>query len=255
MPDNGGDPLLIEAYFHRVNKHLPPPDLDQTVWKVMRFARFEQLIENRALWFARFDEMEDKAECRVPVKNLKPSIEALLSAGIPLHMAHAANMRVLAGQAFFQRVETEKPLNLISCWYLGEELSDEMWRAYGSSSGSVAIRSRGDEVGEALSRAGGKECFASPIAYLDHEQQELPIGHFLGPFFAKMRKYAFESELRYLIHLGAEAPKGDYVPAELPRLIREVRVNCNDGFDAQRVQSLIAVTGAEVELVEVRPSI
>jgi hypothetical protein len=94
---------IIEAYFHPVNKNLTPPDLNQTVWRIMRLGRFEQLIEHRGLWFARFDEMEDKEECRIPEKNLRPTIDALISAGIPVHMAHAEGMREVAGKAFWAR--------------------------------------------------------------------------------------------------------------------------------------------------------
>jgi hypothetical protein len=248
-------PPLVEVYFHAANANLqPPPDLHRTVWRLMRFERFNQLIKHRALWFARFDEMEDKAECRVPRKNLQPSPEALIEAGSPPHMAHAANMVDLAGQTFFKRIEKEKPFNLINCWFLGEEPSDEIWAAYGSTPGSVAIRGLAIDVGEALSRAGGAEGFAYPVSYIDHEDAQLTMKHFLAPFFAKMRKFEFEAELRYLIHLGADAPKGAYVPAELARLIREVRVNCNKGFDPNAVQSLLEGAALQLTVVRAFPS-
>jgi hypothetical protein len=244
---------VIDAYFHPVNQNLPPPNLDQTVWRLMRFERFAQLVERRALWFARFDEMEDKEECRVPAKNLKPSVEALISAGVPVHLAHAANMSKLAGEAFFKRIEKEKRSNLINCWYIGHEPSDEMWAAYGSLPGSVAIRSRGIDVGESLSRPDGQECFANPVRYIEHDQDELPMEHFLGPFFAKRRQYVFEVELRYLLHLGSVAPKGAYVPTDIGRLINEVRVNVNDGFDVEAVKELISDVGLAIEVIEAHP--
>jgi hypothetical protein len=248
-------PPVVEAYFHAANANLqPPPDLDRTVWRLMRFEPFKQLIQHRALWFARFDEMEDKAECRVPQKNLQPSPEALIEAEIPPYMAHAANMVDLAGKAFFKRIEKEKPLNLINCWFLGEEPSNEMWEAYGATPESVAIRGLAIDVGEALSRAGGAECFAYPVSYIDHEDAVLTMKHFLAPFFAKMRKFEFEAELRYLVHLGAEAPQGAYVPADLTRLIREVRVNCDEGFDPNAIQSLLEGAALEPTLVRAFPS-
>lgn len=239
---------MIEAYFHKSNTNLGEVDLSVTVWRIMRLERFRALVEHRALWFARFDEMEDKAECRVPEKNLHPTPEAMMEAGIPPLLAHAANMPGVAGAAFFERVRHEKPQNLINCWYLGDELPDEMWSAYGGSPGAVAIRGTALDVGESLRRTGGAECFAYPVTYIDHENDQLPMKHFLGPFFAKMRQFEFESEMRYLLSLKKEAPKGAYVPADLARLVKEVHVNRTGGFDVNVVAELLIAADLNVPI-------
>ncbi|HEV2953282.1 MAG TPA: hypothetical protein VG015_04265 [Candidatus Dormibacteraeota bacterium] len=258
MPDEDGFPdgkeaPIIEAYFHSVNENfLPPPDLDRPVWRLMRYERFEQLIKYQALWFARFDAMEDKEECRIPVKNLGPSADLLTSAGIPVHLAHCLGIQEVAGKAFFARVEKEKPHNLINCWYLGERVSEDMWKQYGAGSGSVAIRSRAKDVGAALSRNGGRECFANPITYIDHESDVLRMNHFLGPFFTKRRTFEFEQEMRYLLHLDWCAPKGAYVPVDLKRMIHEVRVKCAQGFDPSAVKELLRSVEVDVPVLEVQ---
>jgi hypothetical protein len=54
-----------------------------------------------------------------------------------------------------------------------------------------------------------------------------------------------------LMHLPKQAPPGAYVPVDLKRMIREVRVNMAEGFDPGAVKDLLRSVGVAVDVIDV----
>jgi hypothetical protein len=85
---------------------------------------------------------------------------------------------------------------------------------------------------------------AWPITYIDHDNQEVTVEHFLASFLVKGRMYEDEQELRFLLHLNEVVEKGVHVAVDLDSLIQGVPVR-TDGDKAilKEVENLVAATG------------
>jgi hypothetical protein len=176
--------VSIQAHF-AINENLGEPPWGATIWRYMEFVAFYELLRRRALWFTRLEVVEDQFEAAVPKPNLVPSHELIVNQ-LGAHLAHAAGVQEAAGRAFKQRVEQEKPLNLMNCWHQEDVESDYMWGNYATGLGGVAVRSTVGRVSRALHHEAAEPmAFAWPVTYIDHENQAVTMGHFLGPFFVK----------------------------------------------------------------------
>jgi len=223
--------------------HVPVPDWNQPIWRYMKWPRLIQMLEANSLWFTRLEVLQDKFEGRIPKPNLRPSAQ-LIAQQWP-YLAHAVNGPELVAQAFKQAVDFAKPRHLVSCWYVGNDESADMWDAYGRAIGSVAIKTYAGALALGLDHPGSPlECFASKIQYIDHNKQPVDVHHFLGPFFSKGRKFGFEQELRFLIHTPQPVPDGLQVEVDLTKVSVDlfVRTGGRDGR-LEKARAVIAKHG------------
>jgi hypothetical protein len=218
----------------------------------MRRSRFEELVSTGCLWFTRLECLQDKFEGAIPKANLKPSTE-LVAREWP-HTAQGLNGPQVIAELFAEAVESAKPRHLINCWYLGDDESNEMWNAYGSDPGSVAIRTHAGAVAKALHHAGSVlECFAGIVNYIDHENQDVAMDHFLGPFFAKGHAFGFENELRFLTHTPEPIERGLKIEVDVNRLCEQVFVRTDDKEQGvARTRAVLASHGIYCDVVESR---
>ena len=101
--------------------HGPPP-ADAILWRYMDFTKFVSLLEKRALFFARADQLGDPFEGAIPINNIKSrytSLKPKLSAKEILMYEHL-------------RIELRR-LTLISCWHESNHESEAMWKIYSSA--------------------------------------------------------------------------------------------------------------------------
>lgn len=115
--------------------------LNTTLWRVMDFPKFCDIIINNQLYFSSPAQFEDPWELYPPekwlstefwVKHLKKRVKNSENQNLKA----AAESLILKIQSAFH----EKDSYGISCWTEGENEKEHLWRLYGKSNNSIAIK-------------------------------------------------------------------------------------------------------------------
>ena len=113
----------LKAWYSHVKQ---PESMNSRIWRYMDFAKFVSMLETQCLFFSRLDCLGDPFEGTVTT----PHNERFLS-------------RVTSKS---QREEFENMCKIVrthifvSCWNLSEHENDALWKIYGLSKESVAVR-------------------------------------------------------------------------------------------------------------------
>ena len=188
------------------------PLTDQPLWRYMCRCRFEELVEQRALWFSRSDTFDDDE-----FEGLPPGIDTTF--GLP---------------------GRRRQFTFVNCWSQDYTESVAMWKLYGCCTHTnVAIQTDYAALQDSL-RAPDQVYFGK-IRY-DTEsilttpsrrpQWDTEVGS-ISVHFMKRSPFSYEKEVRAVIqypipdHFDPQPPcaKGIAVPVDLPRLVKRVVVN------------------------------
>ena len=129
------------------------------------------------------------------------------------HRPSAEGIRNLVGD------DVQRSLNLrkdtfLSCWHVSLHESAAMWRLYGETNKSVAIRTTFGKLEQSLK---GKATLGL-VEYIDYEKESMFAGKKGGatPFLFKRSSFAFEHELRAIIQrsYGEDNPQRQYDESE-----------------------------------------
>jgi hypothetical protein len=177
-----------------------PPDEAIPVWRYMDVTRLMSIILRDQLTLSRLDTLPDKFEGlhgRHFEQRFREDTAAFLAAraanGIELQSANfdelAAN--VLSGTiAMRQRV---RQVTFVSCWRMGANESEAMWRIYGSAPSSVAIVLPYQRLRDSLS---DPFLFIGMINYFDYERSLVSATNAFFPVMSKRQEFDFENEVR-----------------------------------------------------------
>lgn len=227
------------------------PDQPATpIWRYLSLSKFVSLIQRRALYFARADNLGDPFEGSYPRAdswsdpaelNRTRAKWALASqdfdASFPDQMAaheqkHYWEWRERNADVR-RRMTTEV---FVSCWHLNVHESDAMWRLYSSNEGAVALRTEYGLLAEALPSFS----HMGLVRYLDYKDQRLPSKHeapnYFEAFLVKRASFSHENEVRAVIWDKAhdteaaltEANRvggGLQIPIEIERAIQAVYIS------------------------------
>lgn len=214
MPDLNAD----------VRKFHNPPPTDAILWRYMDFTKFIALLENRALFFARSDKLNDPFEGSFPKKNIKaryvnlhPEFEEVLLS-LPSLMSE-----------FWMQL---KRFTLISCWHESNYESEAMWKLYASPNGGLAIKTRFDSFVKSFVTE--EKIHIGKVQYVDYDSDLIPEDDPLSPYLNKRKSFEHEQEVRaivqnvptnQLIELQDDYDIGKYYEVDLNLLIQEVVVD------------------------------
>jgi hypothetical protein len=120
--------------WNRTSKLLLPAD-ETIIWRYMDLPKFLSLLEQKALYFALCDELEDKWEARIHRADFNAWVNC---------MGPESAARVKEG---FDRLHASVAVN---CWYRGDEESVAMWTLYTQTQYGIAIRSNIGRLKRAL---------------------------------------------------------------------------------------------------------
>jgi len=193
---------------HRVFS--PPEDRGLTIWRYLDLPRLLNLVQHRALWFARGDQLGDPWEGSLSAATFRE---------------HGANTPRIARSWLLKAA--------VNCWHLGEHESVAMWERYGRSSAPVAIRSTVQRLIDALN-ASQEVVFIGEVSYIDYDNVAMSVDNAMYPILHKRLSYSFEHELRAVTIIPSPAdagtidlsnnPLGLYVAVDLMRLIEAIYV-------------------------------
>lgn len=178
-------------------RNLDDTDLGKTVWRYMSFAKFISLITYQALWFSKLNILQDTYEGMIPAK-------------LKRHM-HEDNQRFKSQfntPEFHKQIdkwldkneEDSRELLVVSCWFLGERDSKQMWHEYGGSNEAVAIKSTVGRLARyVLVPRDEYVSHLGLVSYVDHDNHEMSVYEAhqgLERAFLKDNRFAHEQEIR-----------------------------------------------------------
>lgn len=176
-----------------------PLDLEVHVWRYMDLAKFVRLLQSQALFFARADTFDDRLEGANTfaaaqyfewiVKPENEDYRGKAFPGVSLDMLRHYST-TLPDARRERRAHT-----FISCWHAAYEESAAMWGLYGSSGGSIAIRTSYKKLAAALPTG----VFMGRVKYVDYHKHIFDQGNLFVPFIHKRLSFRHEDEVRAVI--------------------------------------------------------
>lgn len=197
-----GERFCLQKYY---------PENEETVYRYLTFSKFKDLISSKKLYLCRGDRFEDSYE----------GIETAFGTNLRrvVHDSHAfeENSRLY---------ERNRRCVAISCWYIGEQESEAMWREFAGEIDGVAIRTGVGKIRSALAPWDRHLC-ARKIEYV--ENHDVEFTKFGCPFFPfsikRQRKFAHESELRIIYGEGKGCVEGSPLYKAPEIFSRAVRIH------------------------------
>lgn len=163
----------------------------QPLLRYMDLWKFEDLLKTRTLYFARADKFDDPLEGTVSEEGIHGTSRSDLALAEKVTMAEGEYEKLKE----FEKVD--KGCTFVNCWHINDDESQEMWDAYTTSSDSVLVITRAEQLLASL----GVPVFAAGVKYLSRDSPRTDMGN-RSLFFFKDEAYAFEQEFRLLIDLA-----------------------------------------------------
>ncbi len=189
-----------------------PKNEKATIWRYMDFTKFVDLIDKKALFFARTDKLGDPFEGSCPAKSVKTRTTIFGSKYVG---------------DFFKLL---REFTIVNCWHLSMYESAAMWKLYLKSDEGIAIKSSYRRLRDSF-KDSEFDINIGKVQYIDYDKEEIPI-NLLSPFFHKRKSFRHESELHACIQKRpkrgfSERSKrpfenGVHVPVDLDLLIRGI---------------------------------
>jgi hypothetical protein len=197
---------------------LRPNNTDVKLWRYMEFIKFVDLLQRRALWFARLDQLRDKHEGLL-VKSVRETLSVLA-------------METEAYGGFTH--EQWRKRGCVNCWHMSDYESAAMWDLYSAHVG-VAICSHVNRLESAFPRdysLGSWGLYGNSVRYVDFDANTEPLVNVATgrpsvravELHGKRRSFEHEREYRLTSTLEGtdEDRHGKYIPVQLEKLIEEV---------------------------------
>jgi hypothetical protein len=204
-------------------------DRNATIWRYMDLAKFESVLEKRALFFCRSDLFDDRFEGSYPRG-------AAVEAALPQMVAAVADdpsLREQLEKAKQMRKQLRESV-LVNCWHINEHESAAMWKLYVRSDKGISVKSTVQRLIDGIRCA--EEVYVGAVQYRDYDGAPFPSMNVFHPFMSKRKSFAYEQELRAVIWdqerfagLSGSWPVhkrdcGTNAATDLDRLIEEIRV-------------------------------
>ena len=192
-----------------------PPD-DTPIWRYMDFTKFVSMLDNRALFFTKANELPDPWEGA----HTKAYIEMVKKAAEEAGKNSSSKLESLRWWTEQMRGET-----LVNCWHMNNDESAAMWKMYAKSVDAVAVLSSVGRLKECFS-ALDYPIFIGEVSYRDYDSDTYTVGNFFLPFVSKRKSFEYERELRAMTsahlppRMDLEAVgKGLFMPVDLELLL------------------------------------
>jgi len=168
------------------------PDGDAALWRYMDIARFVSLLEDKAIYFARADQMSDKWEGSFSQANveLRPQL-------------YGEHFEVINVEAADRRISALRSMHM-NCWHESSVESAAMWDIYQHEGRGVALRT--DWASLTTSIGSDRTIFGARIKYADYHSTFIPEGNAFDAFMHKRLSFAHEREVRLIMMTGLSAP-------------------------------------------------
>ncbi len=155
-------------------RDLNQEDMGLAAWRYMPFSEFVSLLVYQAIWFSKLNTLQDQFEGMMPLatKEMMQAHHQDLKSPFP-EKYHSQFDEMAA-----RNEQDGRELLVVSCWFLEEGESEIMWRKYGESSQSVAIKSTVRQLIENIGVPHDKHAtHIGRVAYIDHKTHMMTKYH------------------------------------------------------------------------------
>jgi hypothetical protein len=210
-----------------------PDNPNIKIWRYVDFAKYVAMLQQKAVYFTRLDQFVDPYEgslSKAAYESIKSQAEKGEAEGTIPEKWRGRYFDLLMGNA-----RRARRSNYASCWHMGNEESEAMWRLYSTSGYAIAIQSEYSKLVNILPSHGFTGCFVGMVRYVDHHIEEIPTGNIFYPIMHKRKSFEHEREVRAIIwrgdpgpdaaHLLDDYPKGISIQIELENLIEKVYIS------------------------------
>lgn len=167
-------------------KNFDESELDLTVFRYLTMQKFVSMFSINALWFCKLNALKDKFEGAFPFQimvRLKEEIQRI------------------NGQTTWPsgNVESGQEMYAVSCWAIGPEESERMWREYVGSPYGMAIKTTIRKLIQHV-HVWPEQSFIGKVQYVDFDNHTMD--HYEAhqahnrAFIKDAAKYSHENELR-----------------------------------------------------------
>ena len=196
---------------------LKPPSDSASLWRYMSFPKFVSLLEKGALFFCAPEALGDPFEGSI--SRATPALTATVA---------DSNLRI-ADRKPAKTVEIDlRDVTRhvrVSCWYKNTHESVAMWNLYAREELGLAIRTRFEDLKDAL--IGAQEVSVTEVVYYDYETEPLAFSNPMVLLTQKRKSFEHEREVRALLldeSEDATRSRGCYCEVDLDKLIKEIYV-------------------------------
>lgn len=144
------------------------------IWRYLSLKKFERMLRDEALFFARADQFEDRFEGSYPKKNVE-TID-----------------RIYDDPEMFKHW---RKFVAVNCWHKNEYESDGMWQLYSDKKKGIAIQS----TVERLTKCCADHAYVTDVTYIDYQKDSLPDDLLIRPFEYKRQFFRHEQEVRAIM--------------------------------------------------------
>ena len=200
------------------------PALDATLWRYMDLAKFTDLLESKALFFARANKLEDPFEGSWPDASHKQIEQDTKN-------ETDQSGSVALWRAVMKKSKEERCFTMVNCWHKSSHESEAMWKLYAKSGFEVAIKTDFKSLVHSFT-CRLPDMFAK-VEYIPYESEKMPWSPW-APFLHKRLGFEHEKEVRAVItctvgertdRFRDENENGIHVQVDPMDLIQEVVVS------------------------------
>lgn len=228
-----------QKFPNRLN--LPKPGGKETLWRYIDFTQYVSIISRGQLHFARPDQLNDKFEGSLPEKNIEARKNWIdtseLSEEVDMGSLEITDedLEVLIDSSLEKLNKNVAKKVVLNCWHKEPREKAAMWGNYTQSGNGIAIKSKFEDLVEAVSIVDengrvvdGDAIKSAPVgevSYINYRTEEIP-DTIVHPFFTKRESFSNENEVRIAEYKGDDEfeSKGIYVDIDVEKLIDEIRL-------------------------------
>lgn len=190
------------------------------IWRYMDFPKLLSLFENEALFFCRYDKLEDPYEGAIPKENFNKIISK-----VPNDLSMKDHEKYMKN--VFDTILKWRKFNAVNCWHMNNYGPAAMWNLYTNSELSICIQSRFDLLTESITDS--RKVYIGTVNYhdYDHSIEDGKNGVNIYNFILNKRmEFAHENELRAVVTVLPKEEDITKVPMFSTETIRDgVKIN------------------------------
>lgn len=183
------------------------------IWRYMNFKKFESLLDQKALFFAKAVKFED------PYEGLF-SEATLINARSLAENCDDVSVEKGISQSLPQISKYRRELTFLNCWHMSKYESAAMWKIYAKDSTGISIQSSFKNLKESFSES-QHTVYIGVVNYIDWNKDKIPIDNYMYPYLNKRKSFECERELRALVYAHQQTERTLYYegrPVKVPTI-------------------------------------
>jgi hypothetical protein len=195
------------------------------IWRYMDLSKLISILDKKALYFPRADNLGDPFEGSFPKINIQKRQHAFST--------HDGPGLITLSDYYKKFIKC----TVINCWHINDDESDAMWKIYIKGGEGIAIQSTvGRLKASLLSYPEHSSISVGMVAYVNYEEDRIP-DNTLAPYFHKRKSFKHEQEYRAIIQRIKHKQNSDidfkkstlqdgvYIPVDIDKLVENVHLS------------------------------